>query len=276
MTSLTGFGLGLRPVHYTAILEDRPEQIDWLEVLSENYMVPGGRPLHTLERIRKDYPVVLHGVSLSIGATSPLDRRYLRALSDLACRIEPAWVSDHLCWTGRRPTNLHDLLPLPYTEEALNHVTARVARVQDILRRQLVLENTSSYVTYRASTMTEWEFLAELATKADCLLLLDVNNVYVNAINHGFDPVEFIDGLPAQRVRQIHLAGHTALPNCIIDTHDAPVADPVWDLYGYAMRRLGAVPTMIERDDAIPPLAELISELERARALSSRALREAA
>jgi len=276
MSSVTGFGLGLRPVHYPAILESRPGGIDWFEILTENYMVPGGRPLRTLERIRSDYPIVMHGVSMSIGSTTPLDRTYLRELTELARRFEPAWISDHLCWTGRRPTNLHDLLPLPYTQEALDHVAARVSRVQDVLGRQLVLENPSSYVAFRNSTMTEWEFLSELAAKADCLLLLDVNNVYVSARNHGFDAIEYIDAMPAHRVRQIHLAGHTVLPHCIIDTHDAPVCDAVWALYGYAIRRLGPVPTMIERDDAIPPLEELIAELGHARALSAEALRAAA
>ncbi len=202
-----GFGLGLRPPHYEAILGAAPA-IDWFEALSENYLVPGGRPLHYLHRIRERYPVVLHGVSLSIGSTAPLDLDYLRQLRALAQRIEPAWISDHLCWTGVAGTNLHDLMPLPYTEEALHHVAARVRQVQDFLGRRILLENVSSYLTYRSSRLTEWEFLSALAEAADCLLLLDVNNIYVSSVNHEFDAHAFLRGIPAGRVQQIHLAGH--------------------------------------------------------------------
>jgi uncharacterized protein (UPF0276 family) len=275
MSPPLGFGLGLRPQHYADILAGKP-RIDWFEAITENYLVAGGRPLDNLERIRARFPLVLHGVSLSIGGTDPLDRDYLRRVRALADRFEPAWISDHLCWTGVDGVNLHDLLPLPYTEEALAHVAARVGQVQDALGRRLLLENVSSYVEYASSTWTEWEFLARLAERADCDLLLDVNNVYVSSFNHGFDPRAFIDGLPAARVRQIHLAGHSHHGSYIVDTHDVAIVDPVWDLYRYALRRLGPVPTMIERDDRIPPLTELVTDLDRAREVAASALAVAA
>jgi uncharacterized protein (UPF0276 family) len=275
MNPLLGFGLGLRTDHYAAILSGEP-RVDWFEALTENYLVAGGRPLYHLERIRERYPVVLHGVSLSIGGSDPLDARYLAKLRGLCERIEPAWVSDHLCWTGVDGVNLHDLLPLPYTEDALAHVAQRVQRVQDMLGRRILLENVSSYVGFASSQMGEPEFLASLAERADCDLLLDVNNVYVSAVNHGFDAYAFIDALPAARVRQLHLAGHRDHGSYIVDTHDAPVADPVWKLYEHALRRLGPVATMIERDDNIPPLAELVCELDRARELASAVLAAAA
>jgi uncharacterized protein len=261
VTTNLGFGLGLRPDHYEEILAERP-QLGFLEALTENYLVPGGKPLNYLERIRSLYPVVLHGVSLSIGSAAPLDRGYLGSLKTLADRIEPQWISDHLCWTGVDGINLHDLMPVPYTRESLHHVAARVREVQDALGRQLLLENVSSYVGYRDSEMSEWEFFAGLATEADCLLLLDVNNVYVNARNHGFDPMSFISGVPAHRVRQIHLAGHEDHGDYIVDTHDAPIIDPVYALYEAACRRFGPVSTMIERDAKIPPLATLLGELD--------------
>lgn len=274
-TSVVGFGLGLRTDHYRDFTDGHPD-VDWLEILSENYMVPGGKPLHFLDRIRRDYPMVMHGVSLSIGSADPLDRAYLADLKALVARVEPAWVSDHLCWTGVDHARLHDLLPLPYTEMALRHVTERVQAVQDVLGRRLVLENVSSYVAWQADEMSEWDFLAEVARRADCEILLDVNNVYVSARNHGFDPRRFIDAMPAGRVRQIHLAGHEDLGDVVIDTHDHPVCDDVWSLYAYTIHRLGPVPTMIERDDRIPPLAELLAELAVARRIADGALREAA
>ena len=270
-----GFGLGLRPRHYEAILKSKP-RVDWFEALSENYMIPGGRPLSYLMRIRERYPVVLHGVSLSIGGTDPLDRAHLEGLKALAQRVQPEWISDHLCWTGVAGRNLHDLMPLPYTAEALRHVASRVRQVQDFLGRRLLIENVSSYVAYRSSEMSEWDFLAALANEADCDILLDVNNIYVSAYNHGYDAVAFLDAMPRARVRQIHLAGHDNCGDLIIDTHDAPVIDPVWALYREAIRRLGPVPTMIERDDKIPPLGTLVRELDRARAIAAEALHKRA
>ncbi len=274
MSELTGFGLGLRTDHY-ADFRATPAPllgVDWLEVISENYMVPGGKPLAHLDAIRRDVPMVMHGVSLNIGGSDPLDRSYLRDLRALAARIEPAWVSDHLCWTGVDGRQLHDLLPLPYTEAALRHVAGRVMQVQDALGRRLLLENVSSYIGWAADEKSEWQFIAELAERADCELLLDVNNVYVSAVNHGFDPHTFIDGVPAHRVRQIHLAGHEVGEQGLIDTHDHPVCEAVWSLYRHTVARLGPVPTMIERDDHIPPLVELVAELNRARQEAALAL----
>jgi uncharacterized protein (UPF0276 family) len=270
-----GFGLGLRVDHYEAILADRPP-VDWFEALTENYLVPGGKPLDYLLRIRERYPLVLHGVSLSVGSTAPLDRDYLSRVKALASRVAPSWVSDHLCWTGVGGLNMHDLLPLPYTEEALTHVVQRVRTVQDILDRRLLLENVSSYVTYRDSPLTEWEFLREIAQRADCMILLDVNNIYVSSVNHEFDPLEYLRAIPVERVQQIHLAGHENHGDYLIDTHDHPVPDPVWELYGAALKRFGNVSTMIERDANIPPLEDLCAELDMARALARRTLTRAA
>lgn len=264
-----GFGLGLRTDHYQDVLNVQPN-IDWFEVISENYMVRGGKPLHFLDKIRADYPMVMHGVSLSIGSTTPFNQDYLRDLKKLADRIQPAWISDHLCWTGVHGQNMHDLLPLPYTIETAKHVAERVRIVQDYLGRRILLENVSSYASYVDSTMSEWEFISLVSEQADCLLLLDVNNIYVSSYNHNFDAKAFIDGVPAHRVQQIHLAGHQNNGDYIIDTHDAPVIDPVWDLYDYAIARLGAVSTMIERDDHIPPLEELVSELQIARDIATK------
>lgn len=270
-----GFGLGLRVEHYEAILADKPP-IDWFEALTENYLVPGGKPLHYLTRIREHYPIAMHGVSLSIGSTAPLDRVYLARLKALAARIEPAWISDHLCWTGIAGKNLHDLLPLPYTEEALEHVVSRIRTVQDILGRRIVLENVSSYISFQDSCFTEWEFLHNVAEQADCLILLDVNNVYVSSVNHEFNPHAYLQAIPVERVQQIHLAGHENHGDYLIDTHDHPVPDAVWTLYAAAVRRFGRVTAMIERDANIPPIQELERELAEARALSERVLAEAA
>jgi uncharacterized protein (UPF0276 family) len=279
MSALThpslGFGLGLRTQHYEAVLNDRAG-IDWVEILTDNYLVPGGKPLHYLARIREQFPIAMHGVALSIGSTEALDREYLGQVRALAARFEPAWISDHLCWTGVAGRNTHDLLPLPYTEEALRHVIERVAIAQDILGRRLLLENVSSYVSFSASTLAEWEFLRAVAEEADCFILLDVNNVYVSAVNHEFDPLVYLDAIPAERVQQIHLAGHDDHGAYLIDTHDRAVAAPVWDLYVAAISRFGAVCTSIERDAAIPPLAELLTEVEKARSLSLRTLSRAA
>ncbi len=263
-TASLGFGLGLRPDHYIEILRDRPA-VDWFEIISENYMVPGGRPLHFLDRFRERYPLVMHGVSMSIGSVDPLDMQYLRDLKALAQRVEPEWISDHLCWTAVDGVNLHDLMPLPYTEEALMHVARRVRQVQDFLGRRILLENVSSYVTYTHSQMQEWEFLAALTAEADCDLLLDVNNIYVSSVNHEFDADAFLAAIPAQRVRQMHLAGHQRQGGYLIDTHDQPVPKAVWDLYRSAVARFPNVSTMIERDGNIPPVAELVEELDRAR-----------
>lgn len=266
-----GFGLGLRPDHYPDFLRE-PQPVDWLEIISENYMVPGGKPLAMLDAIRADYPMVMHGVSLSIGSDEPLDMDYLAALKALERRVEPLWISDHLCWTGINAHNTHDLLPLPYDAPALDCVVENIGRVQDYLGRRILIENPSSYVTFRSSDRSEWEFLAEMAGRADCLLLLDVNNIYVSARNHGFDPEDYLAGLPTDRIQQIHLAGHSDMGDYVIDTHDADVCDAVWDLYASAIRRFGSVATMIERDDAIPPLADVLAELDCARALAARAL----
>ena len=269
--AIAGFGLGLRTDHYRSFVDDKPD-VDWLEVISENYMVPGGKPLHFLDRIRCDYPMVMHGVSLSIGSSDPFDPAYMKGLKSLINRVQPAWVSDHLCWTGTEGLNLHDLLPMPYTKIALDHLVSRIQYVQDYLQQSILMENVSSYVAYRDDEMTEWDFLAEVASRSGCQLLLDVNNVYVSSVNHGFDPHHFIDGIPAAHVRQIHLAGHEDHGSYVIDTHDHSVSDKVWDLYAYTVRRLGMVPTMIERDDNIPPLPELLAELDMARRVAEREL----
>lgn len=265
-----GFGLGLRPAHYEEIFRTRPD-VDWFEIISENFLVAGGRPLRNLERIRRDFPVAMHGVSLSIGAADPLDRAYLSGLKKLAERLQPMWISDHLCWTGAHGINLHDPLPLPYTDECVLHVAGRVRDVQDYLGRRILLENVSSYVTFTRSTLSEWEFLAQVAAEADCMILLDVNNVYVSAANHGFDATAYIDAMPQSRVAQLHLAGHDATATILVDTHDAPVPAGVWELYGRAVERFPHAPTMIERDDKIPPLAELVAELDAARRIAAAA-----
>ncbi len=261
-----GFGLGLRTAHYEAVLRETP-RVDWFEVLSENYLVAGGKPLYYLDQISERYPVVMHGVSLSIGGTDSLDWEYLKALKALTKRVGPQWVSDHLCWTGVGGTNLHDLMPLPYTEQAIAHISDRVRQIQDFLERRILLENVSSYVTYKQSNMTEWDCVRAIAERSDCLILLDINNVYVSSQNHDFDPIAYLDGLPAERIYQMHLAGHSRNGRLMIDTHDQSVIDPVWSLYGEAVRRFGRVSTMIERDDNIPPLPELLVELDQARRL---------
>ena len=272
-TPWLGYGLGLRPEHYQEVL-DHPPAVDWFEILSENYMVPGGKPLYYLDRFAERYPLVMHGVSLSVGGSDPLDMAYLRDLKALADRVQPAWISDHLCWTGHAGHNLHDLMPIPYTMEAVRHVARRVCRVQDFLDRRILLENVSSYVGYRDPEMSEWEFLGAVAQESDCLILLDLNNIHVSAVNHGFSARDYLHGVPADRVRQFHLAGHTDYGDFIIDTHDHPVAEPVWELYAEALERFGPVSTLIERDDRLPPLAELLDELEQARRIGHRMLEE--
>lgn len=266
-----GHGIGLRTAHYPSVVDDGV-RADWFEVISENFMIPGGRPLRVLETVRADRPVVLHGVSLSLGATDPLNDAYLAELRALADRIEPAWVSDHLCWGSFGRHYAHDLLPLPYTEEALAHVAGRIGEVQDRLGRRVLVENVSSYVAFTHATMPEWEFLAAVAERADCGILLDVNNVFVSARNHGFDPETYLAGVPAGRVGQIHLAGHSDHGTHLLDTHDAPVRDEVWALYRSAVRRFGGVATLVEWDDRIPPIEDVLAEAERARAIENEVL----
>lgn len=266
-----GMGLGLRSEHYHTIIEECPS-VDWFEILTENYLVDGGNPLYYLDKIRQNYPMVMHGVSLSIGSHDPLNFDYLKKVKQLAERIEPKWISDHLCWTGVHQRNIHDLLPLPYTEQLIHHVVDRVKQVQDYYQRQLLLENVSSYITYNESEMSEWEFISEIANRADCLILLDINNIYVSAYNHGFDPETYLNNVPVERVQQFHLAGHLNCDDYIIDTHDHPVTAKVWDLYSKAIKQFGDVSTMIERDDNIPPFEELWQELQWAKMLKEQAL----
>jgi len=263
-----GYGLGLRTEHYEEIFSSEPP-IDWFEIISENFMVKGGRQLYHLDRIKEKYPLVMHGVSLSIGSTDPLNMDYLKDLKELEKRVKPKWISDHLCWTTFGGHNTHDLMPLPYNQETLKHVVERVKIVQDYLGRQILLENASSYVTYKASEMQEWEFIKAIAEEADCLMLLDVNNIYVSGFNHDFDPKTYIDHIPSECVWQIHLAGHENNGDFIVDTHDHPVIDEVWALYDYTLSKMGNVTTMIERDDHIPPLPELIKEIDRARKIGN-------
>ncbi len=259
-----GFGVGLRRPHYVHILEQHPP-MDWFEVVSENFMVEGGRPLEVLEGVRAHYPVVMHGVSLSIGSSDPLNRAYLETLRAATRRFEPAWVSDHLCWTGVGGRNLHDLLPLPYTEETVTHVSRRIRQVQEILERTILIENVSSYMAFRSSRLEEWEFLTAVAEGADCGILLDINNIFVSAFNHRFDPLRYIDAVPADRVVQFHLAGHSDHGSYLLDTHDHPIRPEVWALYEHAVRRFGRVPTLIEWDDNIPDFEVLAAGAAEAR-----------
>ena len=263
-----GVGLGLRTVHYAAILNHRPD-VGWFEIISENYMQTAGRPLYILDQIAERYPVVMHGVSMSIGSVDPLDQAYLEELKALRDRIGAVWVSDHLCWTGVHGKNTHDLLPMPYTEESLAHVVARVKMVQDFLEAPLLLENPSSYVEFTGSTLSEYDFLAALAKEADCGLLLDVNNVYVASYNHGYDPMSYLDALPMDRVVQFHVAGHTNNGTHIVDTHIGPVIDPVWELFGEAYRRCGGASMMLEWDAEIPSFDETWAEAKRAHEFAS-------
>ncbi|MDB4969914.1 MAG: hypothetical protein JWN44_5603 [Myxococcales bacterium] len=270
-----GHGVGLRTQHYGTVLDEQP-RVDWFEVISENFMVEGGNPRRVLRKVRERHPIVLHGVALSIGSVDPLDPRYLEQLATLAAETEPAWVSDHLCWSSVGGHYSHDLLPLPFTEEALTHVVERVARVQDKLKRQILIENVSSYVTFTQSAMTEWQFLAELCTRADCGILLDVNNVFVSAFNHGFEANDFVDGIPVGRVGQVHLAGHSVFPTHLLDTHDHAVCDGVWALYRRALERFGRLTTLVEWDDHIPPFDEVLAESKKAAAIEREVLGDVA
>ncbi len=260
-----GIGVGLRTAHFPHILNSWPK-VDWFEATSENFMDSEGRPMAVLEEIAERYPIVLHGVSMSIGSTDPLDLEYLRKLKALARRVGARWVSDHLCWTGVGGRNVHDLLPLPYTDEVLTHLAKRIRTISEILERPLIVENVSSYVEFAASTNTEWDFLAQLADEADCGLLLDVNNIYVSSFNHGFDPNEYIDAIPPDRIVQFHLAGHTNMGTHILDTHSDHVVDEVWDLYARACQRTGPTSTLLEWDENIPDFDTVHSEALKASA----------
>lgn len=264
-----GFGAGLRAEHYEDVLCGA-RGAQWFEAITENYMDTQGRPLAVLEAVRRDHPVALHGVALSIGSSDPLDEDYLRSLAALVERVEPAIVSDHLCWSGVDGRQLFDLLPLPLDDETLAHVVERVKRVQDFLGRRLLLENPSTYLAWRSSTIPEPQFLAELAERADCGLLLDVNNVYVSSVNLGFDPLDYIDAIPAHRVGQVHLAGFSDMGSYLFDTHSQPVSDAVWWLYAYTLERMGPLTTMVEWDAEIPAWSRLVEEVDRARAVHER------
>ena len=259
-----GFGVGLRSAHFSYIEQHLPP-VDWFEVIPENFMDSGGRARAILDLVAARYPVVVHGVSMSVGSTDPLDLDYIRRVKRIAEEVDAVWVSDHVCWTGVLGVNTHDLVAIPFTEESLAHVAERVRIAQDVLERPLVLENPSTYVTYVASSMTEWEFLARLSDATGCGLLLDVNNVYVSSVNHEFDPLDYLDSIPPKRVVQMHLAGHTDHGTHVVDTHDRPVADAVWELYAQAVRRTGPVSTLIEWDENLPPFPEVHAEVLKAR-----------
>lgn len=261
--SIGGTGIGLRSQHYVQIREQRP-QINWFEALVNNYMGDGGFSLWQLEQIRSDYPITFHGVGISLGSTDPLSEDYLKRLQERINRFEPAWVSEHLCWSSVGGHNSHDLLPLPYTEESLRHVTERITKAQERLGTQILVENVSSYLSFRSSEISEWDFLATVAEVADCRILIDVNNIYVSARNHGFDPLDYLKAIPRTRVSEIHLAGYEHQGTHLLDTHGAAVHPPVWDLYRDALRYLGPVPTLIEWDTQIPELDVLLGEVSKA------------
>lgn len=269
---MLGYGLGLRSVHYDYVLTHRPTQVDWLELITENYLAPGGRPRAVIRKIREHYPVVLHGLSFNVGTDEEPDWDYLRQLRQLSDEIEPAWVSDHLCWTGLDGYTSHDLLPISYNADSLARCASKVNQIQDFLGRTIVLENPSVYIGFRSSTMSEADFINELVARTGCEVLLDINNVYVSAFNLGLDPYAIVDALNAPSIKQFHLAGHTHNGNHIIDTHDHPVCDDVWKLYVHACKRFGPVATLLERDDHIPEFPELIQELQMARQLQEQAL----
>ncbi len=262
-----GVGVGLRPIHYEHFLKEKPQSVSWVEVISENFMNWKNqkieKPLNILEKIRKDYPVILHGVSLSIASCDPLNKDYLVALRDLVHKIEPSWISDHVCWTGVSGENLHDLLPIPYNEESLKLIVTKVKQVQDFFGRQILLENPSTYLQFEEDDMPEWEFLNELSKQADCGILLDINNIYVSSINHNFDAMTYLKSISKNRVCQIHLAGHSNKETHLVDTHDSPICDEVWDLYKWSVTHFGHISTMVERDGNIPEWSELELEVDK-------------
>jgi len=263
-----GFGLGLRPEYYQEILDQRPN-LDWLEIISENYLVDGGKPLYFLDQFKERYPIAMHGVGMNIASTDSLNLDYLSELKKLVNHVKPLWVSDHCCWTGVNSHNTHDLLPLPFNEESIKHIVSRIQQIQDYLEQPILIENLSSYLSFKASDMHEWEFLTAICEEADCYLLLDINNIYVNSRNHNFEPLSYIQGVPKKRVIQHHLAGHSDHGDYIIDTHDAPVVPSVLTLYKQALEHFGPVSVMIERDDNFPALKELLSELDAIREIFS-------
>ena len=260
---IQGVGVGLRSLHYQTIVNDKPD-IPWFEVLSDNYLGQGGLPLYNLDRVREDYPVVLHGVGMSLGSSDPLNQSYLKKLKKLSQHLEPAWISDHLCWSSIDGKYLNDLLPLPYTEEAIVHLVDRIQQVQDFFGQRILIENVSSYLSYTVSTLSEWEFITAVAEGADCYILLDVNNIYVSASNLGFNALEYLFGIPIQRVRQFHLAGYQNQGTHLLDTHGAAVHPSVWELYEAALQRFGPLPTLIEWDTDIPPFSVLQEEAKKA------------
>jgi len=268
---MLGFGLGLRSQHYDYVLEHQPA-VDWFELITENYLAPGGRPRSILHKIRAHYPVVLHGLSFNIGSNEAPDLHYLAQLKALINDIQPAWVSDHICWTGLQGKTSHDLLPIAYNPETLSQVADKVNRIQDALQQSIVLENPSVYLQFRSASMSETDFINALTEQTGCRILLDVNNVFVSCFNLGQDPYAHISALKHNCVQQFHLAGHTHNGNHIIDTHDHPVSDPVWELYAHACRHFGETATLLERDDHIPPFPELMAELEMARQKQQQAL----
>lgn len=259
------FGAGLRACHFSRLEQQIETRLDWFEILTENHLGSQGRPRRILAQLAPRYPLGFHGVSLNLGSHEPLNYAYLTALRDFADEFDPIIVSDHLCWTGLRQAHLHNLLPIPYSEASLDYLVGRIQAVQAFLGRAIAVENLSAYLGFKASTMPEWEFLARLAEAADCHLLLDINNLYVNAVNQGFEPKLYLDAIPARRIAQYHLAGHTDTGRFLFDTHAAPVADPVWELYAYALRSKGVKPTLIEWDDAVPEFEVLEAEVLRAR-----------
>lgn len=263
-----GFGLGLRSEHYSSYKKARPKDVDWLEIISEGFLVDGGRAFEWLDYFKERYTIIPHGVSMSIGSMDPLNKDYLKRLKKLLNYLNAPWFSDHICWTGVHGRNLHNLMPLPYTKETVAHVVAKIKQLQQEIERPFIFENVSSYVTFKASEMTEWEFISEVSEQADCGILLDINNIYVSAYNHDFDPMAYLLGVPKDRVVQFHLAGHTDKGEYLMDTHDHPVCDGVWELYKHAVAHYGDVTVLLERDEAIPPLEELVEELCQARTIS--------